>query len=115
MIKSKLEKRFQNLLLFYHLTPPSRGCDKMYGRPDFVLKTKKVVIFIDGSFFHTNHKNHCKIDKKSNLLQNIHSQLIRDQEVNRFYKKRGWKILRISEEDLFDCPESVINSYKLIV
>ena len=115
MIKSKLEKRFQNLLLFYNLKPPAKGCDKMYGRPDFIIKTKKIAIFIDGSFFHTRHKNHIKINPNSKLLKNINLQMERDQKVNLFYKQRGWKILRISENDLFDCPESVVNSYRLVI
>lgn len=115
MNKSRLETKFQKILLYYNLNPPGRGCDKLFGRPDFVIKSKKTVIFIDGSFFHTKHINHKKMAPKSPLLRKIEKQLQRDKIVTHHYKEKGWKILRFSEEEINTCPEYVANAYRMIV
>lgn len=114
MIKSSLEKKFQKILLYYSIKPPQKGCDKMHGRPDFVIKKKKCVIFIDGSFFHTKHKNHKEMDQESPLLNSIKKQIIRDREVTEHYRKQGWHVLRLSEEDINNCPEYVKNAFLLV-
>ena len=114
MTKSTLEKKFQKILLYYSIKPPQKGCDKMHGRPDFVIKKEKCVIFIDGAFFHTNHENHKKMDPKSSLLVNIQDQIIRDKKVTEHYKKKGWSVLRFSEKDINNCPEYVKNAFLLI-
>jgi len=113
--KSTLEIKFQKTLLFFGLKPPSRGCDKMFGRPDFVLKSKKIVIFIDGSFFHTKHINHKKIAFDSPLLCQIKKQIERDKKVTLYYKEKGWKIIRFSEEEINTCPEYIANAYRMVL
>ena len=115
MTKSRLERKFQKILLYYNIRPPLKGCDKMYGRPDFVLKKNKCVIFIDGAFFHTSHDNHKKMDSNSPLLASIKKQIIRDKEITHHYESMGWRILRFTEDDLSSCPEYVKNAYLLAV
>jgi len=114
MTKSSLEKKFQNILLYYSIKPPLKGCDKMHGRPDFVIKKKKCVIFIDGAFFHTKHKNHKKMNPQSPLLTSIKKQIIRDREITEHYEKQGWFVLRFSEADINSCPEYVKNAFLLV-
>jgi DNA mismatch endonuclease (patch repair protein) len=113
--KSRLEVKFQKILLFFGLKPPTRGCDKMFGRPDFVLKSKKTVIFIDGAFYHTKHMNHKKIASDSPLLCKIKKQIERDKKVTSYYKGKGWKIIRFAEEEINTCPEYVANECRMVL
>lgn len=72
-----------------------------FGKPDLVLKKYKTVIFIDSCFWH-GCKKHCRIPatRKDYWIPKIERNKQRDKEVNRHYKKIGWKIIRIWEHDI---------------
>jgi len=74
---------------------------KYFGKPDLVLKKYKTAIFIDSCFWH-GCKKHCRIPatNKKYWTDKINRNKERDKEVNKFYKKTGWKIIRIWEHDL---------------
>ncbi|HUB67937.1 MAG TPA: very short patch repair endonuclease [Candidatus Methylacidiphilales bacterium] len=70
----------------------------LFGHPDFVFPSKKVVIFVDGCFWHGC--KHCFQMPTSNVLywtKKITRNRARDQEVGRYLKNHGWKVLRIAE------------------
>jgi DNA mismatch endonuclease (patch repair protein) len=72
-----------------------------YGRPDFVNFKRKVVIFIDGCFWHCCPV--CFKIPKSNVkfwLNKLNQNAIRDLEVRNNYKLSGWKVIRIWEHSL---------------
>ncbi len=71
------------------------------GKPDFVLRQLKIVIFVDSDFWHGHPKRF--IMPKSNLdywTNKIEKNKLRDKEVNRQLKKLGWRVIRIWEYDL---------------
>ncbi len=71
------------------------------GKPDIVFPKRKIVIFIDGCFWHKCPK--CFKSPKTNKkfwLEKIEGNKRRDIKVNRHYKKMGWRIIRIWEHDL---------------
>ena len=72
-----------------------------FGKPDLVLKKRKIVIFIDSCFWH-GCKKHCRLPstRKNYWLPKIERNKQRDKEVNKYYKKLGWKIFRFWEHDL---------------
>ncbi|MCG2700233.1 very short patch repair endonuclease [Candidatus Parcubacteria bacterium] len=72
-----------------------------FGKPDLVLKKYKTVIFIDSCFWH-GCKKHCRIPltRKEYWIPKIDGNKKRDKEVNRHYKKNGWKIIRVWEHNL---------------
>ncbi len=74
-----------------------------FGKPDLVLKKYKTVIFIDSCFWH-GCKKHCRLPstRKNYWLPKIERNKQRDKEVNRHYKKEGWKLIRIWEHNLKD-------------
>lgn len=78
-----------------------KNSGKYFGKPDIVLKQRKVVIFIDSCFWH-GCKKHCRIPTvhKSYWVQKIARNVARDREVAKHYKKQEWKIFRIWEHDL---------------
>lgn len=91
----------------------SKNSTKYFGKPDLVLKKYKTVIFIDSCFWH-GCKKHCRIPatNKKYWTNKINRNKERDKEVNKFYKKSGWKIIRIWEHDL---QKNLNNTLKKIV
>jgi DNA mismatch endonuclease (patch repair protein) len=74
---------------------------KIYGRPDFANKKLKVVVFIDGCFWHKCPQHF--IAPKSNRkywITKIKNNAVRDKDVNLFYKASGWKVVRIWEHEI---------------
>ncbi|HEX4140976.1 MAG TPA: very short patch repair endonuclease [Candidatus Methylacidiphilales bacterium] len=70
----------------------------LFGRPDFVFPKKRVVIFVDGCFWHGCKR--CFRMPTSNTqywVAKIERNRKRDQEVARQLKKGGWKVLRMAE------------------
>ncbi len=69
----------------------------LFGKPDISLKKYKLVIFVDGAFWHGYDWENRKHAIKSNRefwIAKIERNLQRDLEVNDFYKSNGWTILR---------------------
>jgi DNA mismatch endonuclease (patch repair protein) len=79
----------------------ARNVKSIVGKPDFVFRRKKVVVFIDSDFWH-GHSKRC-IMPKSNCEywnQKIQRNRIRDKEVNKRLREEGWKVIRIWEYNL---------------
>ena len=67
------------------------------GKPDISLKKYKLVIFVDGAFWHGYDWENRKHAIKSNRefwIAKIGRNMQRDQEVNAFYQSKGWTVLR---------------------
>ena len=84
----------------------------MLGRPDFVFPKQKIVIFVDGCFWHgcPKHSNIPKNNRafwKKKLLGNKD----RDKLVNRELRKAGWKVARVWEHEL-ENPEKAISKVR---
>lgn len=74
---------------------------KIHGNPDFASKKKKIVIFVDGCFWHKCPK--CYTAPKSNKkywLPKIKRNVGRDKKINKLLKKEGWEVIRIWEHDV---------------
>ena len=72
-----------------------------YGKPDFANKKSKIVLFIDGCFWHKCPKHYIK--PKSNKrywIPKIERNVQRRKEIKAHYKKSGWKVMRIWEHFL---------------
>lgn len=75
----------------------------LFGKPDFTFRRERVVVFVDGCFWHGCPKpKHSPMPKTraewwgAKLSRNKE----RDREVIRHLKKAGWKVLRFWECDL---------------
>lgn len=70
---------------------------KLPGRPDISLKKYKLVIFVDGTFWHGYDWEDRKGAIKSNRefwIAKIERNIERDREINAVYKSKGWTVLR---------------------
>jgi len=75
---------------------------KIYGKPDFADFSKKIVIFIDGCFWHKCPKHYTepatnRIFWKNKIGENVR----RDREIQINYENSGWKVIRIWEHQVF--------------
>ncbi len=98
--ETKLEKDFRKLLWkdgFRY----RKNSSKHFGKPDIVVASKNLVVFIDSCFWH-GCKKHCRIPEANReyWVKKINGNRNRDKKVNVYYKKIGWKIIRIWEHNL---------------
>ncbi len=70
-------------------------------RPDFVFRKERVVIFVDGCFWHgcPIHGTRPK-DNRAFWRKKITANQTRDRRVHRALRHSGWKVLRIWEHSL---------------
>lgn len=86
---------------------------KLIGKPDLAFPKKKIVVFIDGCFWHKCPK--CFKSPESNKdfwTKKIDGNLERDKKVNHILKENGWTVIRIWQHEIFEdtdkCCEKVI-------
>jgi DNA mismatch endonuclease (patch repair protein) len=78
-----------------------KNSSKHFGKPDIVVASKKLVIFIDSCFWHGCKKD-CRIPEANHdyWVHKIDRNKERDKQVNTYYKKTDWKVIRVWEHDL---------------
>ncbi len=86
---------------------------KLPGKPDIVYVSKKIVIFLDGDFWHGyNWKKLGKIPPKKYWQEKIQKNIDRAKKYNRQLKKEGWTVLRFWEYEVKKNPEKCIKKIK---
>lgn len=100
--ETKLEKDFRKIL-WREGVRYRKNSSGYFGKPDIVIASKKLVIFIDSCFWHGCEK-HCRVPEANRdyWLEKIKRNKERDGLVTRFYRKNLWKIMRIWEHDALD-------------
>lgn len=80
-----------------------KNYSKLIGKPDIVFTKNKLVVFIDGEFWH----GYLWEDKKDRIVSNrdywihkIESNIIRDKLVNQELSAQGWYVLRFWEHEI---------------
>ncbi|MEG0760748.1 very short patch repair endonuclease [Chryseobacterium sp.] len=78
----------------------------VFGKPDLTFEKIKLVIFVDGEFWHGKDWELKKHDHKTNK-EFWNKKIERNIEVNEELTKQGWSILRFwgkeIEKDLLNC------------
>lgn len=99
-LRSMLRERgLRNYRIYYDLP----------GKPDIVFTKMKLVIFVDGCFWHK-----CPIDfvmpatRTEFWMKKIESNIRRDKETDEMLRKEGWSVLRFWEHQIRKEPEKVI-------
>lgn len=75
------------------------------GRPDFAFRAARLLIFVDGCFWHGCAK--CYRRPASNRLYwdaKVQRNQARDRDVTRQLKKKGWRVVRVWEHQLKNLP-----------
>lgn len=95
-----------------------RRHSQLFGRPDFVFRSAKVALFIDGCFWHGCPR--CKRTPKSSATSaafwraKIQRNIRRDEKVSRELRRAGWKVVRARECQL-KAPDRILNRLKALV
>ncbi len=73
----------------------------LFGKPDFAFPKARVVVFVDGCFWH-GHPDKCRMPKahRSYWEKKIARNVARDRRVTRTLQEKGWKIVRIWEDSV---------------
>ncbi len=92
------EIRMRKLLKPLHFTYQPKG---IYGRPDFANREGRVVVFIDGCFWHGCGRHFSMpttnaVFWKAKIARNKN----RDRTVSRRLREEGWIVIRIWEHQL---------------
>lgn len=78
-----------------------KNSGKYFGKPDVVLPKYNTVIFIDSCFWHGCEKHGSMPQTREKFWRvKIKRNKERDKEVNKYYRKAGWKIMRVWEHDI---------------
>lgn len=80
----------------------------MLGRPDFVFRSKRVVVFVDGCFWHGCPT--CYRSPTRNFLfwaEKVERNRKRDRSISNRLRKDGWFVLRVWEHSLIK-PNQVL-------
>jgi len=97
----------------------------LFGKPDIAIKKYKIVIFIDGDFWHGQDWKKRKFSSQKELLasypefwqKKITRNIKRDKEVKKYYLLHGWTILRfrasVIKKDLNRCIIKTIKAIDL--
>lgn len=81
----------------------------LIGKPDFVFDKKRVVIFVDGCFWHGCEKDRSIPSSNVEFWQKkISSNILRDKFIRRKLRRSGWHVIRIWEHQLIQHPETVV-------
>ena len=83
-----------------------RRHQRLPGKPDFVWRTAKVAVFVDGCFWH-GHDCGRNVTPKTNATawqEKIGRTQARDRKVSRLLRKAGWKVIRVWECQLRKNP-----------
>ncbi|MBN1867345.1 DNA mismatch endonuclease Vsr [Candidatus Sumerlaeota bacterium] len=77
------------------------------GKPDFVFRRERLAVFVDGCFWH-GCRWHCRMPKSriEYWEPKIARNKMRDKEVRRILREKGWRIYRIWEHSLTN-PDKV--------
>lgn len=84
---------------------------KIEGKPDLFFPRKKVVVFLDGDFWHGRDIREVSLKKfrnKNFWLRKIERNIQRDKEVNESLKNQGYTVIRIWENEIKNDLEGAI-------
>jgi len=109
------ELRFIRYCRCYRIKGWRRG-SKLFGKPDFVFARRKLVVFVDGDFWHGNPKTHMTPKTNSDYwTQKVRSNKRRDRLVNRTLREQGWQVFRVWESSLRTDIEAVMAKLRRLV
>ncbi|HEX4123037.1 MAG TPA: very short patch repair endonuclease [Verrucomicrobiae bacterium] len=94
------ELRLASILRAHGITGWRRH-QSLPGRPDFTFRRKRVVIFVDGCFWHGCPKHGRKpATNRSYWLPKLKRNAIRDRLRTKTLRNSGWRVIRFWSHDL---------------
>jgi DNA mismatch endonuclease (patch repair protein) len=73
----------------------------IFGKPDFIFRSARVAVFVDGCFWHACPLHATKPRNNAAFWQKkLEANRARDRKVNRTLRVAGWRVVRIWEHEL---------------
>jgi DNA mismatch endonuclease (patch repair protein) len=86
------------------------------GKPDILFPQAKVVVFVDGEFWHGRKLSSAELNRMSEYWRNkIHRNVERDINNNELLKEMGFEVLRFFEQDVLKNTEIIANQIRTTV
>lgn len=86
------------------------------GRPDIVFPGKKVVIFVDGCFWHKCSEHFQAPSNNARFwADKIARNVERDRQVDRQLTEMGWHVLRIWEHEVRDSRDACVSRIRSLI
>lgn len=92
---------------------------KLIGKPDIVFVSKRLVVFIDGGFWHGyewEHKKQKLLSNRDYWIAKIERNMERDLQVTQDLVEDGWTVMRFweheIEKNLEDCVSKVLSMFE---
>lgn len=83
---------------------------KLLGKPDIVFTKRKIVIFVDGCFWHKCPVCFIKPETRTEFwMRKIINNVKRDKMVKKNLEKEGWIVLRFWEHEIKKSADEVIS------
>lgn len=102
------ELKFASILRAHGITGWRRN-QPLPGRPDFVFRKHRVVVFVDGCFWHGCPKHGRKPGtNRIYWLPKLERNVARDRKVNRILRNKGWIVIRFWDHALRN-PRRVVS------
>jgi DNA mismatch endonuclease (patch repair protein) len=78
-----------------------RRQQRLPGKPDFTFWRQRVVVFVDGCFWHDCPiHGQCPASNKGYWLNKLTRNKARDRKINRLLRTKNWRVLRFWEHAL---------------
>lgn len=108
------EKRLMELLIGAGLKGWRRH-QPLPGKPDFVWRKERTVVFVDGCFWHGHAcgRNPSPETNERVWREKIERNKVRDRRVIRVLRSQGWSVLRIWECQLKKEPARCLSRIRL--
>ncbi|WP_031597636.1 very short patch repair endonuclease [Ferrovum myxofaciens] len=73
----------------------------LFGKPDFTFRRQRIIVFVDGCFWHGCPK-HCSMPANNRGFweNKLTANKERDRLVTQTLRKQGWRVIRVWEHDL---------------
>ncbi len=73
----------------------------LFGKPDFTFRRQRIVVFVDGCFWHACQKHsNMPANNRGFWEKKLSANKLRDRLVTRTLRKQGWFVIRLWEHDL---------------
>ena len=127
---SKVKNRGGKAELLLRRTLFSRGLryrlhvKRLVGRPDIVFCSPRVVVFVDGDFWHGRALieegvegllKGIRSDRRDWWVTKLSANVSRDQRVTRQLINEGWTVLRYWESDILDNPARIADAVQEVL
>jgi DNA mismatch endonuclease (patch repair protein) len=92
--------------------------DQLPGKPDILISRYRLVVFIDGAFWHGYDWDKSRNNIKSNFefwITKIEANMRRDLQVNKLLAERGFTVMRFWDHQVLKELPRCINQIKLYI